>query len=120
MAQWILRVSCYVIIHTVYLYTTYTHNFVSPTGWNPTKHWLAVTSILLIVGAVGVAVPLALRVADGECSRGSGQFGVFVHIRVGVARQLRCATAYGAISQGVSSYVVVHDGAWLICVQFSP
>lgn len=35
-------------------------------GWNPTKHWLAVTSILLIVGAVGVAVPLALRVSDGE------------------------------------------------------
>ncbi|CAD7079915.1 unnamed protein product [Hermetia illucens] len=30
---------------------------------DPSKHWLAVSSILLIVGAASVAVPLALRVA---------------------------------------------------------
>lgn len=34
-------------------------------GWDPSRHWLAVTSILLIAGAAGVAVPLALRVAAG-------------------------------------------------------
>lgn len=38
----------------------------SSTKWNPSKHWLAVTSILLIAGAAGVAVPLALRVSSGE------------------------------------------------------
>lgn len=31
----------------------------------PSRNWLAVTSILLIAGAAGVAVPLALRVAAG-------------------------------------------------------
>lgn len=36
------------------------------TKWNPSKHWLAVTSILLIAGAAGVAVPLALRVSSGK------------------------------------------------------
>lgn len=59
---------------TCFMYRTYSYralfysarNSVSHTAWNPTRHWLAVTSILLIVGAVGVAVPLALRVADGE------------------------------------------------------
>ncbi|KAG4072428.1 hypothetical protein HA402_004360 [Bradysia odoriphaga] len=35
------------------------------TKWDPFRHWLAVTSILLIAGAAGVAVPLALRVAAG-------------------------------------------------------
>lgn len=36
-------------------------------GWDvPSRHWLAVTSILLIAGAAGVAVPLALRVTAGE------------------------------------------------------
>lgn len=35
--------------------------------WDPSKHWLAVTSILLIAGAAGVAVPLALRVSSGKC-----------------------------------------------------
>lgn len=34
--------------------------------WDPFRHWLAVTSILLIAGAAGVAVPLALRVAAGK------------------------------------------------------
>lgn len=35
-------------------------------GWDfPSKHWLALTSILLIAGAAGVAVPLALRVTAG-------------------------------------------------------
>lgn len=32
----------------------------------PSRNWLAVTSILLIAGAAGVAVPLALRVAAGK------------------------------------------------------
>lgn len=36
----------------------------SITKWDPSKHWLAVTSILLIAGAAGVAVPLALRVSS--------------------------------------------------------
>lgn len=36
-----------------------------PLEWDPFRHWLAVTSILLIAGAAGVAVPLALRVAAG-------------------------------------------------------
>lgn len=36
------------------------------TKWDPSKHWLAVTSILLIAGAVGVAVPLALRVSSSR------------------------------------------------------
>lgn len=36
--------------------------------WDPFRHWLAVTSILLIAGAAGVAVPLALRVAAGKIS----------------------------------------------------
>lgn len=36
------------------------------TGWDfPSKHWLALTSILLIAGAAGVAVPFALRVTAG-------------------------------------------------------
>ncbi|KAL5279300.1 hypothetical protein ACFFRR_003719 [Megaselia abdita] len=33
------------------------------TDFDAAKHWLAVSSILLIIGAAGVAVPLALRVA---------------------------------------------------------
>ncbi|XP_055683996.1 uncharacterized protein LOC129790516 [Lutzomyia longipalpis] len=38
----------------------------SSTRWDgPSRHWLAVTSILLIAGAAGVAVPLALRVTAG-------------------------------------------------------
>lgn len=36
------------------------------TEWDLSKHWLAITSILLIVGAAGVAVPLALRVSSGQ------------------------------------------------------
>ncbi|XP_055295543.1 uncharacterized protein LOC129565103 isoform X2 [Sitodiplosis mosellana] len=34
--------------------------------WEFSKHWVAVTSILLILGAAGVAVPLALRVSSGD------------------------------------------------------
>lgn len=34
--------------------------------WDVSRHWLAVTSILLIAGAAAVAVPLALRVAAGN------------------------------------------------------
>lgn len=51
------------------------HSFIRPsihvgvrkiaTGWDFTRHWLAIISILLIVGAAGVAVPLALRVSSG-------------------------------------------------------
>lgn len=36
------------------------------TGFDVAKHWLAVSSILLIIGAASVAVPLALRVAASE------------------------------------------------------
>jgi len=35
-------------------------------GFDAAKHWLAVSSILLIIGAASVAVPLALRVAASE------------------------------------------------------
>lgn len=39
----------------------------SPSGWDfPSKHWLALTSILLIAGAAGVAVPIALRVTASK------------------------------------------------------
>lgn len=34
--------------------------------WDFTKHWMAIVSILLILGAAGVAVPLALRVSSGQ------------------------------------------------------
>lgn len=33
--------------------------------WIFSKHWVAIISIILIIGAAGVAVPLALRVASG-------------------------------------------------------
>lgn len=75
-AHWILlhKHVCFIfpLIYTfrpkpVPTHASLSHLVSSSPGWNPTKHWLAVTSILLIVGAVGVAVPLALRVADGEC-----------------------------------------------------
>lgn len=36
------------------------------TEWNVSKHWMAICSIILIVGAAGVAVPLALRVSSGQ------------------------------------------------------
>lgn len=39
---------------------------VLPAGFDAAKHWLAVSSILLIIGAASVAVPLALRVAASE------------------------------------------------------
>ena len=35
-------------------------------GFDAAKHWLAVSSILLIIGAASVAVPLALRVAASK------------------------------------------------------
>jgi len=37
-------------------------------GFDAGKHWLAVSSILLIIGAASVAVPLALRVAASKCN----------------------------------------------------
>lgn len=43
-----------------------TEHLLTPSEWDISKHWLAITSILLIVGAAGVAVPLALRVSSGQ------------------------------------------------------
>lgn len=40
--------------------------YVTWAGFDAAKHWLAVSSILLIIGAASVAVPLALRVAASE------------------------------------------------------
>lgn len=40
--------------------------YVTWPGFDAAKHWLAVSSILLIIGAASVAVPLALRVAASE------------------------------------------------------
>lgn len=40
--------------------------FLHRKGFDAAKHWLAVSSILLIIGAASVAVPLALRVAASK------------------------------------------------------
>lgn len=42
------------------------HNKINNAEWDFTKHWLAIASILLILGAAGLAVPLALRVSSGQ------------------------------------------------------
>lgn len=42
------------------------NNKINKAEWDFSKHWLAVTSIILILGAAGVAVPLALRVSSGQ------------------------------------------------------
>lgn len=46
--------------------------------WDISKHWAAIFSIILIIGAVGVAVPLALRVSSGKLIPNS--CGLFTHI----------------------------------------
>lgn len=45
--------------------TTDTHTHLQLEWDLPSRQWLAVTSILLITAAAGVAVPLALRVSAG-------------------------------------------------------
>lgn len=44
---------------------THTHTHLQLEWDLPSRQWLAVTSILLITAAAGVAVPLALRVSAG-------------------------------------------------------
>lgn len=48
-----------------YLYNRHTHTHLQLEWDLPSRQWLAVTSILLITAAAGVAVPLALRVSAG-------------------------------------------------------
>lgn len=48
-------------------------------GFDAAKHWLAVSSILLIIGAASVAVPLALRVAASKYSSNVFMF-VYQHL----------------------------------------
>lgn len=51
---------------TPHLPTTSNNNKINKAEWDFSKHWLAITSIILILGAAGVAVPLALRVSSGQ------------------------------------------------------